>query len=125
MRARQSSTSDRLDVPAARSRADWASVRILRRVRLELGINEDVAIKRDTDHAASPPYLSSSVIGPTPYPVARFDRRLFFRAANADRHCGSLARSGGCGEMRATGVPFLVMMIVSPCSAAAITCEKF
>src|SRR5262249_16321205 len=91
----------------------------------KLGMDQDIAVERDTGHAASPPYLSPSVIAPTRYPVARFDRRLFSSAANAERHCGSVAGSGGCGEMRATGVPFLVMMIVSPCSAAAISCEKF
>src|SRR5207249_3430870 len=95
---------------------DLASFRILRRIKLRC---------RNTGHAASPPYLASSVIAPTRYPVARCDRRLFSSAANAERHCGSVAESGGCGEMRATGIPFLVMMIVSPCSAAAISCEKF
>src|SRR5438093_12188430 len=99
--------------------------RPLLRVRIELSIDQDIAVERDTGHAASPPYLSPSVIAPTRYPVARFDRRLFSSAANAERDCGSVAGSGGCGEMRATGVPFLVIMIVSPCSAAAISCEKF
>lgn len=89
------------------------------RFQLEFGIDQSVGVQRDACHNVLSPYKSSSVIVQTRNPVTRFVLKLCLRVSYAD--CQSLERSLDCGDILATGVPFLVIIIVSPCSAAAIT----
>ena len=58
-------------------------------------------------------------------PDPGFRVQAFLQRNEARPPFGSLERSSACGVILATGLPFLVTTMVSPRSAAAITCEKF